>query len=975
VLFCSTGNDGIYGMNTPANYARTYDNVIAVGSFNHVDDTRASSSNYHPRMSGVAPGVSVPALAPDGTETTVNGTSFATPHALQLCAMGMTGGSFTAMQVADALRRNLRATAEPAEDGGGAFDFDAALAALLDTTPSTDTAVTARAWTVEVGPAQVGQTIGTAQALTWTPSTQGDYTLRYTATHPGGLASDDVDVHVEPAAVVPVTPDPAGITLVGADAGTTATSTPAAALVTVLGLDGAAGLSAPAVAAALVADGQAAAAVVNLSPDAAVYTVAAGAADVLTVAVANADAGAATVAVAGGDPAPVVTGFAAPAEGGPAALDVSGAVASTPVEASATLGGVGAAAAPGVSASPAALTAAGFEPERALGSTAQTAAAVVLALDAAAVTSVAAPASTADLAVLGAQATSLAGQFATPDAAAAGLDGQAAAARVGASPGSGDFDAPAQPPATVPTVNAESAGLTVTAVSAAVEAQNTAQSEATSAAIEVLAGAATGEQTIVGLAVVAEHTITAVDPGSARVVGAAPTTAANTLEANGPGVMAATGVVFATVGAAGQPVAAALAATPAAATPAAAGHDPNVNTSGLSDATPDPAAVAVGSGDPSARAAAGADLGPVGFAALDGGPEVGANPSAGMVWVSGAQFTDVTDAAPSVGPAAPLTETTIAGHGATPNTKGGSAPSPDPAAAGLSAAAPAAGVGAATGAAVPTFTAQPTTSTVAPTVAAATTSVPGHNPPMAVTTRADAAAPDVEADGPGLGITGQREVTPSTADTVGFTAHTPAPSVSSRGLPGAAPLDGDGLDVTGTATTGPDAAAVGVAGQPTPTGVTPPASPPGGVTVTAPQASSTAEAVARPVPEAAGWTVAPPVLGFAVVAHIEAAVAGVSAADALGAVFRFIDAGAAAAALDGSAPGVRMGPGAVAALVVAAALDALAQVPILRGTVVEETPPRPSVEETSRAHGPEGAILQIIEWSRAHASAAEWERR
>lgn len=57
-------------------------------------------------------------------------------------------------------------------------------------------AVSARAWTVVSGPAQVGETIGTALALAWTPMYPGTYVLRYAATNIGGVGTDDVSVAV-----------------------------------------------------------------------------------------------------------------------------------------------------------------------------------------------------------------------------------------------------------------------------------------------------------------------------------------------------------------------------------------------------------------------------------------------------------------------------------------------------------------------------------------------------------------------------------------------------------------------------------------------------------------------------------------------------------------------------------------------------------------------------------------------------------
>lgn len=56
--------------------------------------------------------------------------------------------------------------------------------------------ITTRAWTVLSGPTGVGSTIGTAAALSWTPSTVGTYVLRYAATNSAGTGTDDVTVTV-----------------------------------------------------------------------------------------------------------------------------------------------------------------------------------------------------------------------------------------------------------------------------------------------------------------------------------------------------------------------------------------------------------------------------------------------------------------------------------------------------------------------------------------------------------------------------------------------------------------------------------------------------------------------------------------------------------------------------------------------------------------------------------------------------------
>lgn len=59
-----------------------------------------------------------------------------------------------------------------------------------------DGTITARAWTVQAGPAGVGDTIGASAALSWVPTTAGVYTLRYSATNSAGTGHDDVQLTV-----------------------------------------------------------------------------------------------------------------------------------------------------------------------------------------------------------------------------------------------------------------------------------------------------------------------------------------------------------------------------------------------------------------------------------------------------------------------------------------------------------------------------------------------------------------------------------------------------------------------------------------------------------------------------------------------------------------------------------------------------------------------------------------------------------
>jgi hypothetical protein len=57
-----------------------------------------------------------------------------------------------------------------------------------------DSAITARAWKIAAGPSNVGDTIGSAAALSWTPPSLGQWTLSYTATSAAGTSDPDTCV-------------------------------------------------------------------------------------------------------------------------------------------------------------------------------------------------------------------------------------------------------------------------------------------------------------------------------------------------------------------------------------------------------------------------------------------------------------------------------------------------------------------------------------------------------------------------------------------------------------------------------------------------------------------------------------------------------------------------------------------------------------------------------------------------------------
>lgn len=72
---------------------------------------------------------------------------------------------------------------------------DAAVAAGVFTRTATevagDSAITSRKWIIQAGVAGVGSTIGSAAALSWTPPSLGQWTLRYTATSAAGTSDPD----------------------------------------------------------------------------------------------------------------------------------------------------------------------------------------------------------------------------------------------------------------------------------------------------------------------------------------------------------------------------------------------------------------------------------------------------------------------------------------------------------------------------------------------------------------------------------------------------------------------------------------------------------------------------------------------------------------------------------------------------------------------------------------------------------------
>lgn len=82
----------------------------------------------------------------------------------------------------------------PVADAG--VDATISLGATFSRTGTGTNTPTGYLWTIFSGPTGVGSTIGSAAALSWTPSITGTYTLRLTATNANGSGTDDVIVTV-----------------------------------------------------------------------------------------------------------------------------------------------------------------------------------------------------------------------------------------------------------------------------------------------------------------------------------------------------------------------------------------------------------------------------------------------------------------------------------------------------------------------------------------------------------------------------------------------------------------------------------------------------------------------------------------------------------------------------------------------------------------------------------------------------------
>lgn len=107
-----------------------------------------------------------------------------------------TNGGTDQLTVAIVALGRVETVAAPTVDAGVDVAQHTINTEFTRTAGETGSGITTRAWTITAGPAGVGTTIGTAAALSWTPTTLGTYTLQYAATNPQGTGTDPMSITV-----------------------------------------------------------------------------------------------------------------------------------------------------------------------------------------------------------------------------------------------------------------------------------------------------------------------------------------------------------------------------------------------------------------------------------------------------------------------------------------------------------------------------------------------------------------------------------------------------------------------------------------------------------------------------------------------------------------------------------------------------------------------------------------------------------
>lgn len=191
-----TNETAVGSVSTGTTGAATYNGlalaVAAVDSQNTLTGTLSWSNGYtventpvNPAGSGGGNAGAYVAIKNVDAATTTNSTFASTAGTDQLSAavvvFGRAGsGSGTAVPVVDA----------------GADVASHTVSTAFSRTATETNSPTSRAWTVVSGPAQVGDTLATTAALSWTPTVAGTYVLRFSATNAGGTGTNDMTIVV-----------------------------------------------------------------------------------------------------------------------------------------------------------------------------------------------------------------------------------------------------------------------------------------------------------------------------------------------------------------------------------------------------------------------------------------------------------------------------------------------------------------------------------------------------------------------------------------------------------------------------------------------------------------------------------------------------------------------------------------------------------------------------------------------------------
>lgn len=149
-------------------------------------------SSYRVRRGGVDLSGATAVIGTSYTDTTVVGS---TAYSYTVSAVDAAGNR-SAESAAANVTTPSAATAPTVDAGADASTPSGTAFVRTAAENGNGASITSRAWTIVSGPAGAGTTIGTAAALSWTPTTSGTYTLRYSATNSVGTGTDDVVITV-----------------------------------------------------------------------------------------------------------------------------------------------------------------------------------------------------------------------------------------------------------------------------------------------------------------------------------------------------------------------------------------------------------------------------------------------------------------------------------------------------------------------------------------------------------------------------------------------------------------------------------------------------------------------------------------------------------------------------------------------------------------------------------------------------------